>query len=55
VNSVSIIGRLCNDPELKYTPSGHAVVTFSVAVQKRFKDQQTGKYEADFFTVVAWR
>lgn len=54
MNSVSLVGRLCAEPEMKYTPSEVAVTTFRLAVQRRFKNKD-GKYDADFFTVVAWR
>jgi len=54
LNKVILIGRLANDPELKYTPSGVAVSTFRVAVNRPFKNAQ-GQNEADFIDVVAWR
>lgn len=54
MNSVSLVGRLCDEPSLKYTSNEVAVTTFRLAVQRRFKNKE-GKYDADFFTVVAWR
>ena len=53
-NKVIIGGRLTADPELKQTQSGIAVVSFSVAVNRRYKTgaQQS---ETDFFNVTAWR
>jgi single-strand DNA-binding protein len=54
MNKVILIGRMANDPELKYTPSGVAVSTFRVAVNRPFKNAQN-EYEADFIDVVAWR
>ena len=53
-NKVILGGRLTADPELKTTQSGIAVVSFSIAVNRRYKNaaQQT---EADFFNVTAWR
>src|SRR5579862_6912671 len=54
LNRVILIGRVANDPELKYTPSGVAVCTFRVAVNRPFSNAQ-GEREADFFDVVAWR
>jgi len=48
------IGRLTKDPELRYTPMGTAVVTFYLAVQREYKNQD-GKYEADFIPVTVWR
>ena len=49
-NKVILGGRLVNDPELKTTPSGVSVTTFTVAVNRR-----SAKEAADFFTVTAWR
>ncbi len=54
LNKVILIGRVANDPELKYTPSGVAVSTFRVAVNRTFTNAQ-GEREADFIDVVAWR
>ncbi len=54
LNKVILIGRVANDPELKYTPSGVAVSTFRVAVNRPFTNAQ-GEREADFIDVVAWR
>ena len=52
-NKVILVGRLCADPELKYTPSGVAVVNFRIAVDRRFLNQQ-GERETDFINLVAW-
>jgi single-strand DNA-binding protein len=54
VNKVFLVGRLCTDPELKYTPSGVAVANFRVAVDRPFANAQ-GERETDFIDVVAWR
>lgn len=54
-NKVILGGRLTADPELKTTPSGIPVTTFTVAVNRRFADKQTGENTADFFNVTAWR
>jgi single-strand DNA-binding protein len=54
LNRVILIGRLANDPELKYTPSGVPVSTFRVAVNRPFTNAQ-GEREADFIDIVAWR
>ena len=54
LNRVILIGRVANDPELKYTPSGVAVCTFRVAVNRPYSNAQ-GEREADFIDVVAWR
>ena len=53
LNRVVLIGRLANDPELKYTPSGIAVTTFTLAVNRIPNSQ--GEREADFIPIVAWR
>ena len=52
-NKVILVGNLVEDPQLKTTPSGVAVVSFSIAVGRRFKSE--GQPEADFISVVAWR
>jgi single-strand DNA-binding protein len=49
LNSVTLIGRLTADPELRYTPSGKEVSEFTVAVNRPGKDSG-----ADFIRVVAW-
>lgn len=54
-NKVILGGRLTADPELKTTPSGVSVTTFTVAVNRRFADKQSGENTADFFNVQAWR
>lgn len=54
VNKVLLVGRLCTDPELKYTPSGVAVANFRVAVDRPFTNA-AGDRETDFIDVVAWR
>ena len=54
INNVVLVGRLTRDPELRYTPSNVAVATFSLAVNRNFKNQ-AGDYEADFINVVMWR
>lgn len=54
MNRVILIGRLTRDPELRYTPSGVAVTTFTLAVNRPFTSQ-SGEREADFINIVAWR
>ena len=49
-----VIGRLTADPNLRYTPSGLPVATFTLACDRAFKDAQ-GKRETDFYDCVAWR
>lgn len=53
LNRVVLIGRLANDPELKYTPSGIAVANFTLAVNRVPNAQ--GEREADFVPIVVWR
>lgn len=53
LNRVILIGRLANDPELKYTPSGIAVANFTLAVNRAPNAQ--GEREADFIPIVVWR
>ena len=54
-NKVILGGRLTADPELKTTPSGVSVTTFTVAVNRRFGEKKGEENQADFFTVTAWR
>lgn len=54
MNSICLIGRLTKDPDRRTTQSGIAVVYFSVACDREYKGQD-GKYQTDFFDVVAWR
>ncbi|MFZ7947189.1 MULTISPECIES: single-stranded DNA-binding protein [Bacillaceae] len=53
MNTVNLIGRLTKDPDLKYTPAGKAVVSFTLAVNRPFK-KQSGENEADFIMIQAW-
>lgn len=53
MNKITIIGNLTRDPELRTTGSGHAVCSFTVAVNRR--KSANGQQEADFFRVSAWR
>lgn len=53
MNKIFLIGRLTKDPELRYTPSGAAVCSFTLAVDRRFTSQ-SGEREADFIPVVVW-
>ena len=56
VNKVLLLGRLGKDPDLKYTPSGAAVATFSIATNLVWKDQDGNqKEQTDWHRVVAWR
>jgi single-strand DNA-binding protein len=54
MNRVILIGNLTKDPELRYTPNGTAVTTFTLAVN-RPRTNQAGEREADFINIVAWQ
>ncbi|RYL94163.1 single-stranded DNA-binding protein [Sporolactobacillus sp. Y61] len=54
INRVVLVGRLTKTPELRYTPNGVAVTSFTLAVDRPFSNQQ-GEREADFIPVVVWR
>lgn len=53
MNSVNLVGRLTKDIDLRKTPSGKSVGNFTLAVNRRFKNQQ-GEYEADFIMCQIW-
>ena len=55
LNKVFIMGRLTRDPELRRTQTGTAVASFTLAVDRDFKDKSTGERTTDFIDVVAWR
>lgn len=57
VNKVILVGNLGKDAETKFTPSGAARTTFSIATSRRWKDQQTGEWkeETDWHNIVLWR
>ena len=54
LNKVTIMGRLCADPELRRTQSGIAVCNARIAVERNYADQD-GERATDFYDVVAWR
>ena len=56
-SSVTIIGNITRDPELRFTPSGQATASFGVAVNRRWQNRQTQEWEeaVSFFDVVCWR
>ena len=55
LNKIFIMGRLTRDPELRRTQTGTPVASFSLAVDRDFKDKSTGERSTDFIDVVAWR
>lgn len=54
LNSISVMGRLTRDPELRRTGSGKPVTSFTLACDRDFKNSQTGEKEVDFLDCVAW-
>ncbi len=55
LNKIFLQGRLVADPELRHTPSGAAVASFRLAVDRDFKSKDTGEKKTDFINIVAWR
>lgn len=55
LNRIILMGRLTRDPELRHTQTGTPVASFSLAVDRDFKDKTTGEKSTDFIDVVAWR
>ena len=55
LNHIVIMGRLARDPELRRTQSGVPVASFRLAVDRDFKDKNTGERGTDWIDVVAWR
>lgn len=55
-NNVDLIGNVTRDPELRFTPSGQAVATFGLAVNRRWQNRQNQEWEeaTSFFDVVCW-
>jgi single-strand DNA-binding protein len=56
-NSITVIGNITRDPEMRFTPSGQPTATFGVAVNRRWQNRQTQEWEeaTSFFDVVCWR
>ena len=55
LNHITVMGRLTRDPELRTTPAGISVASFSIAVDRDFANKDTKEKETDFIDVVAWR
>lgn len=55
LNRIIMMGRLTRDPELRRTQNGTAVTSFSIAVDRDFKNKDTGEKSTDFIDIVAWR
>jgi single-strand DNA-binding protein len=56
-NTVTLVGNITRDPELRFTPSGQATANFGLAVNRRWQNRQTNEWEeaVSFFNVVCWR
>ena len=54
LNRIVIMGRLGRDPEVRYTQAGKPVASFSLAVDRDFKDKASGERATDWIPVVAW-
>jgi single-strand DNA-binding protein len=55
MNKIALYGRITKSPELRRTQSGVAVTSFTLAVDRDFKDKNTGEKQTDFINCVAWR
>ena len=55
LNTVTIMGRLTRDPELRRTGSGVAVTSFTLAVDRDYNPKDGGEKETDFIDCIAWR
>jgi len=56
MNSVSVVGNATRDPELRFTPSGQAIATFGIAVNRSWRNKQTNEWDetVSFFDVTCW-
>lgn len=55
LNQIFLMGRLARDPEVRHTQSGVTVCSFTLAVDRDFKDRNTGERATDWIPVTAWR
>ena len=55
LNKIIVMGRFTSDPTLRHTNTGTPVASFTLAVDRDFKDKQSGAKQTDFFDVTAWR
>ena len=55
LNKVVLAGRITADPELKQTTTGVSVLSFTLAVNRRFSKNEQGEQQTDFISMVAWR
>jgi single-strand DNA-binding protein len=54
-NSVTVVGNLTRDPELRFTPSGAPITTFGIAVNRRYQVNGEWQEQTSFFNVTCWR
>ena len=56
-NTITIVGNVTRDPELRFTPAGQATASFGLAVNRRWQDRGSGEWQeaVSFFDVVCWR
>jgi single-strand DNA-binding protein len=56
INNITICGNITKDPELRFTPSGNAVASFAIAVNRSVRDKNTNEWveNVDFFNIVTW-
>jgi single-strand DNA-binding protein len=56
MNNVSVVGNATRDPELRFTPSGQAIATFGIAVNRSWRNKQTNEWDeaVSFFDVTCW-
>jgi single-strand DNA-binding protein len=53
-NTVTLVGNITRDPELRFTPSGQPIATFGMAVNRRFQRNGQWEEQTSFFNVTAW-
>jgi single-strand DNA-binding protein len=53
-NSVTLVGNITRDPELRFTPSGQPIATFGMAVNRRFQRNNQWEEQTSFFNITAW-
>lgn len=54
MNTSFLLGRMTKEPDFRVTQSGKSIVKFNLAVQRKYKNPTTGKYDTDFFNCQAW-
>lgn len=56
-NTITLVGNITRDPELRFTNTGQATANFGVAVNRRWQNRQSGEWEeaVSFFNIVCWR